>query len=68
MEAQEAFRLRRETFGQPCIHTTLVREYDEGKDVGAWACTACGSEFAKWDAWEVIRKYQEQHTSNVVTP
>lgn len=63
MEAKEAFVLRRKTFGRPCIHTTIVKEYDQGKDVGAWICPECGSEFAKWEVWEKIHQSQQQSVS-----
>jgi len=60
MEAKEAFRLRRETFGQLCIHAIIVKEYDQGKDIGEWVCPECGTEFAKWDVWEKINRNQQQ--------
>ena len=59
MEANEAFKRRRETFGQPCMHETIVKEYDQGKDIGIWVCAACGSEFTKRDVWEKIRQNRQ---------
>jgi len=63
MEAKEAFRLRRETFGQLCIHVTIVKEYEQDKDIGEWVCPQCGTEFAKREVWEKIHQNQQQSMS-----
>ncbi len=60
MEMEEAFKLRRETFGRPCLHTDIEREYDQGSDTGEWVCTTCGSEFVDREVWEKLLQNQEQ--------
>ena len=60
MEAIEAFRLRREKFGQPCMHATIVKECERGKETDLWVCPDCGTEFAKRNLWEKIRQNQKQ--------
>ena len=52
MEAEEAFRRRRETFGKPCPHTTVEKEYEHGLEIEAWVCSECGSEFGSREVWE----------------
>ena len=51
MEAQEAKRLRKETFGKPCSHETIEMEYESGIELGYMACTTCGTEFLNKKVW-----------------
>ncbi len=60
MEAKDAFRLRKETFGQSCIHATIEKEYNQGVDVHAWVCSKCGTEFGNKEVWEKIHQNQKQ--------
>lgn len=52
MEAEEAFRRRRETFGRPCPHIHVEEEYEHGLATGTWVCSECGSEFRSREVWE----------------
>ncbi len=56
MEAQEAKRLRQETFGKSCIHEAVEMEYEAGIELGYMACTDCGTEFLDREKWGKIRE------------
>ncbi len=63
MEAKEAFRLRRETFGKPCIHGAVEKEYANGLDTGIWVCPKCGTEFGSRNVWAKILRNQQQEVT-----
>lgn len=62
MEAKEAFRLRRETFGKPCSHSAIEKEYEQDSDTGEWVCSDCGSEFVSQEMWEKLLQNRKQTT------
>ena len=51
MEAQEAARLRKETFGKPCSHETIEKEFELGIELDEWVCPKCGTEFVSKKVW-----------------
>ncbi|GAC1653921.1 MAG: hypothetical protein NVS4B12_25820 [Ktedonobacteraceae bacterium] len=60
MEAQEAFRLRKETFGKLCMHRAIEKEYEQGVETKEWVCSECGTEFVSKEVWAKIRRNQPQ--------
>ena len=54
MEAQEALRLRKETFGNPCSHETIEKEFELGVETTEWVCPKCGTEFVSKKVWAKI--------------
>ncbi len=59
MEAQEAKKLRKETFGKSCNHEVIEMEYESGSELGYMACTTCGAEFLDKKVWSKLREYLE---------
>ncbi len=62
MEAHDAFRLRRETFGKPCMHEAIEKEYEQGVETEEWACSMCGTEFVSQKVWAKIRQNLQKST------
>ncbi len=62
MEAQDATRLRRETFGKPCMHEAIEKEYKQRVEIEEWACSKCGTEFVNKEVWAKIRQNLQQST------
>ena len=60
MEAQEALRLRKETFGKPCTHDAIEKEYELGVEIEIWTCIKCGTEFINQKVWTKIRQNLQQ--------
>jgi hypothetical protein len=63
MEAQEAFRRRKETFGKPCVHTSVENLFAQGVYVHVWVCIECGTEFGSYAMWEKLLRNQQQQST-----
>ena len=70
MDAKEAQRLRRESFGKPCSHSQIEKEEQQGREMYVYACLTCGSEFVSREIWEKIIRTRkasiDQHSCSLL--
>ena len=59
MDAKEAQRLRKESFGKPCGHSQIEKEEQQGSEMYVYACLECGAEFVSRKVWEKILRNRE---------
>ncbi len=65
MDAKEAQRLRRESFGKPCSHSQIEKEEQQGREMYVYVCLTCGSEFVSREVWEKILHNREASSNQL---